>query len=101
MAVVAPDRMAVAHEMVDVDQQRERVGQADRIGDDHARAGLRDVSDGTINAAAAVKGESAALKYAVPCRFSSLRDVVAHGLGSHFANSRLESNLSRLQIDKY
>src|SRR5580692_7177104 len=100
MPAVAPDRMAVAHEMVDVDQQRERAGQADQIGDVHARAGLRDVSDGTINATAAVKGKSAALKYAVPCRSSSFRDVVAHGLGSHFANSKLESNLGRLQIDK-
>ena len=36
MPVVAPDRMALAREMVDLDQQRERLGQADRIGDDHA-----------------------------------------------------------------
>ena len=64
--VVAPHRMAAPRELVGGDHQREGSGQADRIDNLDARAGIRHVADHAIDGAAAVERQPALLQHPVP-----------------------------------
>jgi hypothetical protein len=79
LVIVAPDRMAGAHEMVAVDVKRELRRQSNRICDVDARAARREISHRAVDDTAVVKRQPSALEYAVPGVRTPLDTVFAHG----------------------
>ena len=69
---MAPDRVAMALEVIHLYQEGEGLRQADRTGDIEPCAIWRDVSDHAVDGAAAVKGEHAVFEHSVPWRFPFL-----------------------------
>lgn len=64
----------MAHELIGLDDKREGLGQADGNGDVNSRTARRDVSDRTVDAAAAAKRDRAVFEHSV----SGRRPVLDH-----------------------
>jgi hypothetical protein len=88
LIVLAPDRVAVAREMIAIDLKRELRWQSGRIGNVNARAARGDVSHRAVDGTAIAKRQPSALEYAVPGVSAPLDDVFAHSSHSHHCKLR-------------
>jgi hypothetical protein len=101
LIVVAPDRMAVAREMVAVDVKRELRRQSGRICDVEARAARRDVPHRAVDDDAIVKRQPSALEDAMPRMRAPLVCMLVHGRHSHQLQALAnEPSGRRLRVDK-
>ena len=75
--------MAVPHEVIAVDTQREMIRQARRSGNVQSRAAGRDVPHRAVDRVTVPECQSSALEYAVSGVCTSFDDVFVHGRYSH------------------